>query len=129
MRFRVIACLAAALCAAAAGQSFAHHSMSAYEFFSTTIEGSVVEFKFVNPHALLVVQSGKETWHLDGDPPAMLDRAGFGPATFHPGDKIKLQVQRLKNGKPGGFWDIRTVITVNGQPFAGHQCVISREPC
>jgi len=129
MRFRVTVCLAVALCAAAAGRAFAHHSMSAYEFFATTIEGTVVEFKYVNPHALLVVKSGNETWHLDGDPPATIDRAGFGPNTFRAGDKIKLQVQRLKNGKPGGFWDIRMVIMHNGQAFTGHQCVLTREQC
>jgi hypothetical protein len=110
----------------------AHHSMAAYEFFAATMEGTVVAFKYKNPHCILVLRTrGKNgravTWHLLGDAPAMVDRAGFGPNTFRRGDRLKLQIQPLKNGKPGGFWSIRMVIMKNGHEFSGHQCVTARE--
>ena len=104
--------------------------MSEYEFLATTIEGTVQEYRYVNPHCILVIKGRGENgaptvWHLDGDPPATVDRAGFGPNTFRPGDQLQLQIQRLKSGKPGGFWNIRMVIKQNGHEFSGHQCALS----
>lgn len=112
--------------------AFAHHSMAPYQFFAITLEGTVQAYKFKNPHCVLVLKTrGKNgkavNWYLEGDAPAMVDRAGFGPNTFHRGDRLKMQVQPLKNGKPGGFWNIRMVIMKNGHEFAGHQCVTTRE--
>jgi hypothetical protein len=114
----------------AACPAFAHHSMAAYEFFATTMEGTVQSFRHANPHCILVLKvAGGSIWHFEGDAPAMVDHAGFGPDTFRPGDRLKLQVQRLKNGRPGGFWSIRMVIMKNGRPFAGHQCATARDSC
>jgi hypothetical protein len=59
----------------------------------------------------------------------MIDRAGFGPHTFRPGDRLKLQIQRLKDGKPGGFWDIKMIIMQNGHEFVGHQCIKGNDLC
>jgi Family of unknown function (DUF6152) len=114
--------------------AIAHHSMSSFEFFATTIEGTVQAYKYTNPHCILVLKvrgqnGGTVVWHLEGDAPALADRAGFGPNTFRRGDRLKLQVQRLKNGKPGGFWSFRMVIMHNGREFAGHQCISSRDGC
>ena len=134
MRGLVAALWSLALWAAAGSTAYAHHSMASYEFFSITLEGTVLQYKFTNPHCLLVVKARGEkgatvTWHLDGDAPASVARAGFGPNTFRAGDRIKLQVQPLKDGKPGGFWSFRSVITQNGHEFSGHQCVSAREMC
>lgn len=107
--------------------------MSAYEFLATTIEGTVQEFKYINPHAILILKttgpSGTTVWHLEGDPPATLARAGFNRNTFRPGDRVKLQIQKLKDGKPGGFWNIRMIILHNGREFEGHQCMLSPDGC
>jgi hypothetical protein len=100
------------------------------QFFATTMEGTVQSFRHANPHCILVLKvAGGSIWHFEGDAPAMVDHAGFGPDTFRPGDRLKLQVQRLKNGRPGGFWSIRMVIMKNGRPFAGHQCATARDSC
>jgi hypothetical protein len=113
---------------------FAHHSMAPYEFFASTIEGTVQDYKYINPHCILVLQVRGEkgattVWHLEGDAPAIADRGGFGPDTLHRGDRLQLQVQRLKNGKPGGFWSFRMIIMRNGREFVGHQCITSRDGC
>jgi len=134
MRKSSVAFLLLGLLALAPCPAFAHHSMASYEFFATTIEGTVQAYKYTNPHCVLVLKArgdkgGTMVWHLQGDAPAIADRGGFGPTTFRPGDRLKLQVQRLKNGKPGGFWSFRMVIKQNGHDFAGHQCITSRDGC
>ncbi len=114
--------------------ALAHHSMTIFEIFSTTIEGTVQEFKYVNPHSILVIKApgpdgGTVVWHLEGDPPATLERAGFTPKTFHPGDRLKMEIHRLRNGQPGGFWNVRMVLTQNGHEFIGHQCLTWPDHC
>jgi len=108
--------------------------MTIFELFPTTIEGTVQEFKFINPHSIIVLREhtakgGARVWHLEGDPPAILDRAGFNRTTFHVGDKLKMQIHRLRSGEPGGFWSIRMVIMQNGHEFVGHQCMTSPDHC
>jgi hypothetical protein len=129
-----VAFLSLGLLACAGGAAFAHHSMALYEIFATTIEGTVQDFKYINPHSVLVVRTKDEkgamkVWHLEGDPPASLARDGFSNDVFRHGDRLKLQIQKLRSGKPGGFWSIKTVIMKNGQEFVGHQCMNSPGHC
>jgi len=112
----------------------AHHSMAIYEAFPTTIEGTVQQFKFVNPHSIIILKGSAANghpvvWFLEGDAPAMLDRDGFSRDTFRPGDRLKLLIHPLKSGQSGGLWGIRTVLEQNGHEFAGHQCVSSPDHC
>ena len=112
----------------------AHHSMALYEFMATTLEGTVQEFKYTNPHSVIVLKvnaanGGSAVWYLEGDPPATLDRDGISRTAFHAGDRLKLLVHRLKSGQSGGLWSIRTVLEQNGHEFAGHQCVNSADRC
>jgi hypothetical protein len=130
----LVAFLSAGLLAIAGHPASAHHSMADYEFSSTTIEGTVQSFKYTNPHCILVLKTsggegGARVWHLEGDPPAMLDRAGVPSNVFQPGDRLRLQIQRLRSGKPGGFWTIRMVIMKNGHPFELTQCLRSTGGC
>jgi Family of unknown function (DUF6152) len=134
MRGLFRASLAAGVLAFAGGQAGAHHAMTIFELFASTIEGTVQEYRFVNPHTILVLKTdganGSTTvWHLEGDPPAMLARDGFSRDTFQPGDRLKLQVHKLRSGQSGGFWSIRMVLTRNGQEFVGHQCMNSPDRC
>jgi Family of unknown function (DUF6152) len=53
--------------------------MAIYESFPTTIEGTVQQFKFVNPHSIIVLKGSAANdhpvvWFLEGDAPAILDR-------------------------------------------------------
>jgi hypothetical protein len=109
--------------------ALAHHSMTIFELFASTIEGTVQDFRYINPHTILVVKANGTVWHLEGDPPAMLARAGFGRHTFKPGDRLKLEFHRLRSGEPGGFWSIRMVLTQNSREFLGHQCLNSPDRC
>jgi Family of unknown function (DUF6152) len=112
------------------GAALAHHSMTVFELFATTIDGTVQDFRYINPHSILVIKASSGTvWHLEGDPPAMLARAGFGRDTFRRGDRLKLEVHRLRSGRPGGFWSIRMVLMRNGREFVGHECMNSPDRC
>jgi hypothetical protein len=126
--------LSVALLAIAGNLALAHHSMSDYEFVGTTIEGTVQEFKYINPHSILVVKTsggkgGAKVWRLEGDAPAMLGRVGFSRDTFRPGDRLKLQIQRLRSGQAGGFWSANMVIMQNGHEFVGHRCLSAGDGC
>jgi hypothetical protein len=112
------ASLLVGLLAYAGGPAFAHHSTAIYEFAPITIQGTVVEFRYTNPHSILVLrQNGAgghaAIWHLEGYPPAALVREGFSRNSLRPGDRIIVDIQRLRSGKPGGYWKPRTVIMLN----------------
>lgn len=87
--------IAASLLAGLPGISAAHHTLSGiYERSQqTTMRGSVVEFRFVNPHPMLVisVQSAggvAESWQLEMDNRFELSRIGVTAETFSPGDEV-----------------------------------------
>ena len=87
------ALLAAAL--ATAAPASAHHSIAAaYDGGKRlTLDASVVEFHFVNPHPFLVVdvlaQDGtRESWRLEMDNRGELKEIGVTPDTFRPGDRV-----------------------------------------
>jgi hypothetical protein len=92
LRMAAAGVLFALMSAAPAG---AHHSIAAiYDASrSRTIEATVVEFQFINPHPLLVVSvtdpSGQsETWRLEMDNRFELVQIGVSRDTFKAGDRV-----------------------------------------
>ena len=72
-----------------------HHSLyGVYERSNdTALEGTVTEFRFVNPHPILVIEvagegSASEAWELEMDNRSELSRLGVTAATFAPGDRV-----------------------------------------
>jgi hypothetical protein len=126
-----VAFLSAGVLAIAGVQAFAHHSMAEYDLFATTIEGTVQAFKYINPHSILILKESKSgrVWHLEGEPPVALVREGFSRNSLRPGDRLILQIQKLRSGKAGGYWNIRTIIMQNRHEFIGHMCVNSPGGC
>jgi hypothetical protein len=104
--------------------ALAHHSYSMFEFGSSVeMEGTVQEFKYVNPHAFIILKvKGKdgrlETWSLEGQPPAMLERAGWTARTLKPGDQIKATIAPLRSGANGGSWTPQQLHFRNGKAVA-----------
>jgi hypothetical protein len=96
----------------------AHHSFAMFDNQTTlTLEGTVKEFQWTNPHTwiqLLVRDaSGKEVeWSIEGGSVNGLARAGWKRTLLKAGDKAKVVVHPLKDGKPGGSL---VTLTVNGQ--------------
>jgi len=90
--------------------AFAHHSAAGVDQTKTvTLEGTVKEFKWANPHSYLEVEvqnsNGKvEIWDLEMQPPFILVPAGWKSSTLKFGDKIKFTARPMKNGDPGGLF-------------------------
>lgn len=103
--------IAATLCASALviGPAQAHHSFAMFDMTKkATITGEIKAFQFANPHTwiYLVVtdpKTGQKTeWAIEGSSPNSLARLGWTRSTVKSGEKATLEVNPLRNGKPGG---------------------------
>lgn len=87
-----------------------HHAAAGIDRSKTvTIEGTVKQFKWGNPHSWLDLEvsngrGGVEVWSLEMTSPAFLVRAGWKATTLKPGDKVTVAAQPMKNGDPGGLF-------------------------
>src|SRR5688500_7638256 len=80
------------------GVAHAHHSAPVFYKVDerTTISGTVTEFRFSNPHAILkfdvVAANGeKQEWTAETTSPSILRRRGWSQESFKPGEKVKLE--------------------------------------
>jgi hypothetical protein len=100
--------LAVALCAIAAPAS-AHHSFAMYDKTKTvTISGTVKAWEFANPHSvlvLMVMDNGTPAeYTVEGSSVNTLVRIGWGSKSFHPGDKVTVVMNPMRDGtKAGSF--------------------------
>jgi hypothetical protein len=108
MRGSVIAACCAAVMATAAVS--AHHSSAGIDRTKTvTLNGTVKEFRWQNPHSWidLDVPNDKgaiDTWSVEMTSPAFLLRAGWKASTIKAGDKVSVTVRPMRDGTPGGLF-------------------------
>jgi hypothetical protein len=123
------------LLAAAGGHVQAHHSISGV--YNTaepvTVEGTIVQYQYVNPHPYLIVDvrrgSAVDKWYFELDNRRELADIGITETTFKPGDRIvvigsparlearKLYVERLDRPADGfGFEQIRNSPQLRSRP-------------
>jgi hypothetical protein len=101
-----------------------HHSVAMFDReHPIELVGVVREFKFANPHALIVLEvTGRDTqpviWNLEGDSPSSLKWDGWSSETLKPGDELRLTVEPLRSGAPGGVWHARKTTHKDGTPVA-----------
>ena len=88
-----------------AGAAFAHHSAPVFYKIDEriTVSGTVTEFRFNNPHAILkfdvVAANGeKQQWTAETTSPSILRRRGWSQESFAPGDKVKLEGMPSQDG-------------------------------
>lgn len=81
-----------------AGSAYAHHSAPVFYKVDEriTVSGTVTEFRFTNPHAILkfeaVGEDGeKQEWTAETTSPSILRRRGWSQNSFEPGEKVKLE--------------------------------------
>ena len=81
-----------------AGAAAAHHSAPAFYNVNerVTISGTVAEFRFSNPHAILrlnvVGEHGEEQiWTAETTSPSVLRRRGWSQQSFTPGEEVTLE--------------------------------------
>lgn len=99
--------LAAAALSLATLPAYAHHSYAMFDSTKTVpLSGTVKEFQFTNPHSWIQVMApgaggAAVEWSVQMGAPFELIRAGWGPETLKPGDKIVIQVHPARDGTPG----------------------------
>ncbi|HLQ91802.1 MAG TPA: DUF6152 family protein [Xanthobacteraceae bacterium] len=93
------------------GSVLAHHSFAMFDQeHPIELTGTVKEFKFTSPHTfiLLEVKGQNETvvWNLEGGSPSALVRDGWSSKTLPPGTELKMTIDPLRSGAPGGAWGV-----------------------
>lgn len=98
--------LALAVCAPAV----AHHSPAAFDRTKqVTLEGTVKEFRWQNPHTWIEVnvpdgKGGVVLWGVELTSPTYLIRAGWKSNTIKAGDKVTVVVNPVRTGEPAGIF-------------------------
>jgi len=102
---------------AAAPPALAHHSFAMFDFSHTvTIKGTVKEFRWTNPHVILLVTAAPkaaeagEVWSMELTSPGNLTRLGWSHHSFKPGDRLTLEFNPLRDGKHGGAFKQATLL-------------------
>ena len=109
MRLTMTALLAAGALVGFGGSVFAHHSFAMFDQeHPIELVGTVKEFKLTSPHSFIIleVKNGEETavWNLEGAAPGGLSRDGWSVKTLPPGTELRMMVDPLRSGAPGGAW-------------------------
>ncbi len=94
---------------AIAGGASAHHSFAMFDQRQImTLEGTVTEFQWSNPHAFIeidVPQRGRVVhWSIELNSPNNLRRQGWRRNSLRSGEKITLEMNPLRNGEHGGLF-------------------------
>ncbi len=123
-----------AIAIVAGAPATAHHSIAGvYDSArSTTIEGRVIEFRFVNPHPVLVIEvetpRGAQSWQLEMDNRFELVAIGMVEGTFAPGDRVvatgslgrtepqRLYLRKLDRPADGLLYEQRGMTPILRQP-------------
>ena len=108
MKIRALAVTAIATLAVYAIPAAAHHSFAMFDASKTvTLEGSVKEFQWTNPHAWIMLnvanqQGQAEQWAIELNGPSGLARDGWKPKTLTPGMSVAVTIHPLRDGSNGG---------------------------
>ncbi len=112
--------LAACVLLGAGGIAAAHHSNAAYDLeHQRTVEGTVKQVNWTNPHITFVVETDvKEgpqagTWVFEVSSPGTLTRSNWTKRSLQPGDHATFVYAPLRDGKQGGF--LRKVTLPDGR--------------
>ena len=102
-----------------AAPGFAHHSFAMFDQKKiVTLEGTVIEFQWTNPHAYIQVvakdaQGRDVEWSMEMGAPMYLYARGWRPRSLRAGMEVKVTLNPLRSGKPGGV--VRDVTTADGR--------------
>jgi uncharacterized protein DUF6152 len=101
------------------GPVLAHHGRSNYDVTSpATVKGTVTDFEWVNPHALIhfdvTGENGNvEKWIAETNSPNTLSRQGWSRNTVKIGDQITLFGHRVKGG--GNYINFSKITFADGR--------------
>ena len=106
MKARVLA-LAGIIVAAPMTSVKAHHAFARFDSNrEVTLQGTVKEFQWTNPHAWIVLtvdRKGRpEQWAIEMSGSSGLAREGWQPKTLTPGMAVTATIRPLRDGTNGG---------------------------
>ena len=120
-------CLAAVFAGAAvvafSGAAIAHHSFAMFDQeHPQEVTGVVKEFKYTSPHSFIVLDikdkdGNTEAWNLEGGSPSALARDGWNSKSLKPGDQLRLTIEPLRSGAPGGSWNVNKIKFMDDKPI------------
>jgi hypothetical protein len=126
MKRQMIGLVAGAALVAASGAALAHHSFAMFDQdHPMELQGTVTEFKFTSPHTFILLEvkgtdGSSTTWNLEGASPSALVREGWASKTLKAGDELKMTIDPLRSGAPGGSWSEKKTSFTSGQPIVTH---------
>jgi hypothetical protein len=86
----------------------AHHSFAMFDQTkSVTVQGTVRDFIWSNPHVFIQVmaageQGAPEEWSIEMSSPEHLSRIGWKHGTLKAGDKVSITIHPTRDGVKGG---------------------------
>ncbi len=100
--------------------TLAHHGSAAYANETRTVQATITNFRFVNPHVQLYFDVENETgevehWQAELTAPNKLSRGGWTKSTLKPGDEVQITGQVARNG--GRSIRIRELRKAGGEPL------------
>ena len=101
---------------------FAHHSPVMFDMTKTqTLEGTVVEFQWTNPHSSIQLDvqtaNGVEQWGVEMGSPNSMVKGGWRNNSVKAGDKETVAVHPLKSGEHGGIF--MSITLADGRRLGG----------
>jgi hypothetical protein len=119
--------LATALAGAAfvgfTGMAIAHHSFAMFDQeHPQEVTGIVKDFKYTSPHSFIILdikdkEGNAEAWNLEGGSPSALARDGWTSKSLKTGDELRLTIEPLRSGAPGGAWNVNRIKFMDGKPI------------
>ena len=91
----------------AGAPALAHHSFAMFDTRSeVTVDGTVREFQWTNPHSWLQLEVEREgrkvEYSIELGSPNTMSRKGWRRTTFKPGDNVTVTMNPMRDGSPGG---------------------------
>ncbi|MCL2430487.1 MAG: DUF6152 family protein [Alphaproteobacteria bacterium] len=114
---------AGAMLVAFASAAVAHHSFAMFDQeHPMEVVGTVKEFKYTSPHSFIILEvkdkdGNAELWNLEGGSPSAIARDGWNAKSVKPGDVVRITIEPLRSGAPGGAWNVNRIHFIDGQPI------------
>ena len=122
-RQRAAALFAAGAWLATSGPIWGHHSFAMFDQeHPIEVVGTVTEFRYSSPHIYIFLDvkgddGANKVWLLEGGSPSLLLRDGWTGSTIRPGDELRMTIDPLRSGAPGGAWQATRIKFKDGRPI------------
>jgi Family of unknown function (DUF6152) len=100
-----------------------HHSFAMFDQeHPIEVVGTVTEFRYSSPHVYIFLDvkgddGASKVWLLEGGAPSLLVRDGWTGTSIKPGDELRMTIDPLRSGAPGGAWQVTRIKFKDGRPI------------